>query len=102
LARFEFESGTVLFCFSFIFISFGESRLLAWCASGRCGMACSDEDRGRSRRPGALDRGWSHRSGTWWPGGREVRWRRVRSAPGTWRLGARVSWLSLKTKFDGL
>jgi hypothetical protein len=22
----------------------------------------------------------------------------VRSAPGTWRLGARVSWLSLKTK----
>jgi hypothetical protein len=26
----------------------------------------------------------------------------VRSAPGTWRLGARVSWLSLKTKDDGL
>jgi hypothetical protein len=33
-------------------------------------MACSDEDRGRSRRPGAEDRGWSHRSGTRWPGGR--------------------------------
>jgi hypothetical protein len=28
----------------------------------------------------------------------QVRWRRVRSAPGTWRLEARVSWLSLKTK----
>jgi hypothetical protein len=33
-------------------------------------MACSDEDRGRSRRPGAEDRGWLHRSGTWWPRGR--------------------------------
>jgi hypothetical protein len=61
-------------------------------------MACSDEDRGRSRRPGAEDRGWSHRSDTRWPGGQEVGWRRVRSAPGTWRLEARVSWLSLKTK----
>jgi hypothetical protein len=29
-------------------------------------MACSDEDRGRSRRPGAEDRGWSHRSDTRW------------------------------------
>jgi hypothetical protein len=99
LARFEFESGIVLFCFSFIFGSFGESRLLvSWCAGGRCGMARSDEDRGRSKRPGAEDRGWSHRSGTRWPGGREVGWRRVRSAPDTWRLEARVSWLSLKTK----
>jgi hypothetical protein len=35
-------------------------------------------------------------------GGRAVGWRRVRSAPGTWRLGARVSLLSLKTKVDGL
>jgi hypothetical protein len=33
-------------------------------------MACSDEDRGRSRRPGAEDRGWSHRLGTRWPGDR--------------------------------
>jgi hypothetical protein len=32
-------------------------------------MVCSDEDRGRSRRPGAEGRGWSHRSGTRWPGG---------------------------------
>jgi hypothetical protein len=103
LVRFEFESGTSSFCFSFTFVSFGESSLLAsWCAGGRWGMACSDEDRGRSRRPGAEDQGWSHRSGTRWPGGREVGWRRVRPAPGTWRLGARVSSLSLKTKVDGL
>jgi hypothetical protein len=76
--------------------------LVSWCVGGRCGMTCNDEDRGRSRRPGAEDRGWSHRSGTRWPGGREVGWRHVRSTPGTWRLGARVSWLSLKTKVDGL
>jgi hypothetical protein len=64
LVRFEFESGIVLFCFSFIFVSFGESCLLvSWCPGGRCGMACSDEGHGRSRRPGAEDRGWSHRSG---------------------------------------
>jgi hypothetical protein len=103
LARFEFESGIVSFCFSFIFVSLGESRLLvSMCAGGRCGMTCSDEDRGRSRRPGAEDRGWSHRWGTRWPASREVGWRRVRSAPGTWRIGARVSWLSHKTKVDGL
>jgi hypothetical protein len=75
--------------------------LVWWCACGRCGMTCNDEDHGRSRRPGAEDRGWSHRSGTRWPGGREVGWRRVRSAPGTWRLEARVSLLSLKIKVDG-
>jgi hypothetical protein len=40
--------------------------LVSWCAGGRCSMACSDEDRGRSRRPGAEDRGGSHRSGTRW------------------------------------
>jgi hypothetical protein len=101
--RFEFESGIILFYFSFIFVSFGESCLLvSWCTGGRYDMTCSDEDRGRSRRPGAEDRGWSHMSGTRWPGGREVGWRRVRSAPGTWRLGELVSWLSLKTKVDGL
>jgi hypothetical protein len=54
-------------------------------------MTCSDEDRGSSRRPGAEDRGWSHRSGTRWPGGREIGWRRVRSAPDMWRLEARIS-----------
>jgi hypothetical protein len=71
--RFEFESGTVLFCFSFIFISFGESRLfVSWCAGGRCDITCNDKDRGRSRRPGVEDRGWSHMSDTQWPGSREV------------------------------
>jgi hypothetical protein len=65
-------------------------------------MACSDEDRGRSRRPSAEDRGWSHRLSTQWLGGREVGWHRVRSARCTWRRGARVSCLSLKTKVDGL
>jgi hypothetical protein len=55
--RFEFESEIFLFCFSFIFVSFGESCLLvSWCAGGRCGMTCSDEYRGRSRRPDAEDR----------------------------------------------
>jgi hypothetical protein len=88
MTRFEFESGIVLFLFFFIFSPFGESCLLvSWCAGVRCDMACSDEDRGMSRRPGAEDRGWSHKSGT----------RGVRSALGTWRLEARVSWLSLKT-----
>jgi hypothetical protein len=84
LARIEFESGTVSFCFYFTFVSFRESCLLvSWCAGDRCGMTCSDEDRSRSRIPSAEDRGWSHRSGTRWPGGREVGWRGVRSAPGT-------------------
>jgi hypothetical protein len=101
--RFKFESRIVSFCFSFIFVSFRESHLLVtWCAGGRCCMACSDEDRGRSNRPAAEDRGWSHISGTRWPGDREVRWRRVWSTPGTWSSGAQVSWLSLKTKVDGL
>jgi hypothetical protein len=44
--------------FTFISVSFGESCLLvSWCAGGTCGMECSDKDRGRSRRPGAEDRG---------------------------------------------
>jgi hypothetical protein len=39
LARFEFESGIVLFCFSFTFGSFEESRLLvSWCAAWRAAM----------------------------------------------------------------
>jgi hypothetical protein len=35
-------------------------------------MAGSDEDRGRSRRPGVEDREWSHMSVTWWPDDQEV------------------------------
>jgi hypothetical protein len=65
-------------------------------------MAYSDEDRGRSKRPDAEDRRWSHMSGTRWAGDRELGWRRVRSAPCTWRRGAQISWLSLKTKVYGL
>jgi hypothetical protein len=60
-------------------------------------MACSNDDCGRSRRPGAEDQGRSHRSGTRWPGDREVGWHCVWSV-----RGAQVSWLSLKTKVDGL
>jgi hypothetical protein len=56
---------------TFILILCGESCLLvSWCAGGRCGMAGSNKDRGRSRKPGADDRGWS---GTGWIlGGRTI------------------------------
>jgi hypothetical protein len=70
LARFEFKFGIVLFYFSFTIVSFRESCLLvSWCVGGRCGMTCSNEDRGRSRRPDAEDRG--DRTG-WVLGGRAV------------------------------
>jgi hypothetical protein len=40
--------------------SCGESRLLvSWCIGERCDMTSSDENIGKSRRPGAKDRGWS-------------------------------------------
>jgi hypothetical protein len=85
----------------FTFGSFEESCLfVSWCAADRCDMICSDENRDRNKRLGAKDRGWSHRSDTLWPGDRDVGWRCVRSAPCTWRLGAWVSWLSLKIKVD--
>jgi hypothetical protein len=59
--------------FTFILVSFGKSSLLvSWCAGGKCGMAGTDEDHGRSRRLGAKDRRWSHRSSTQWPDDREV------------------------------
>jgi hypothetical protein len=35
-------------------------------------MAGTDEDHGMSRRLGAKDRRWSHRSSTQWPDDREV------------------------------
>jgi hypothetical protein len=90
-------------CFTFIFVFVAESCLLvSWCAGGSCGMVGSDEDQGRSRRPGAEDRGWSHRSDTRWPDDWEVRWRRLWSAPCMRRRGARVSWFSLKTKVNDL
>jgi hypothetical protein len=44
----------------FLSIFCGESCLLvSWCAGDRFDMAGSDEDHGRSRRPGAEDEGWS-------------------------------------------
>jgi hypothetical protein len=42
--------------------------LVSWCAGGRCGMTCNDEDHGKSTRSSAEDRGWSDRSGIRWPG----------------------------------
>jgi hypothetical protein len=33
--------------------------LVSWCVGDRCDMAGSDEDRGRSRRSNAKERGWS-------------------------------------------
>jgi hypothetical protein len=32
---------------------------VSWCVGDRCDMAGSDEDRGRSRGPGAEDQEWS-------------------------------------------
>jgi hypothetical protein len=43
-------------CFTFILVLCRESHLLvSWCTGGKCGMANSDEDHGRSRRPGTED-----------------------------------------------
>jgi hypothetical protein len=72
LAGFEFESGTFSLFYHYLCLC-GESRLLvSLCAGDRCDMAGSNEDRGRSRRPDVEDWGWSYRSGTRWPGDREV------------------------------
>jgi hypothetical protein len=40
-------------------------------------MTCSDEDRGRGRRPDANDWGLSHMSSTRWSDDQEVGWHRV-------------------------
>jgi hypothetical protein len=46
-------------CFTFILYSLGELRFLVlWCTGGRCTMACSYKDRGRSRRPDSEDWEW--------------------------------------------
>jgi hypothetical protein len=45
--------------FTIIFVSCGEScLLLSWYAGGRCDMAGSDENHGKSRRLGAEDWEW--------------------------------------------
>jgi hypothetical protein len=92
LARFEFESGIALFCFSFTFVSL-ENHI---CLSR--GVQVADAAWRAETRTVAGVGDLVQRIGD----GREVGWRRVWSAPSTWRLGARVSWLSLKTKVDGL
>jgi hypothetical protein len=51
---FEFESGIVLF---FFYLCFVRRIIFACLLVCRYGMTCSDEDRGRSRRSGAEDRG---------------------------------------------
>jgi hypothetical protein len=54
---FEFEFRMVQLFYLYL-CSFEESCLLVlWCAGGKCDMTCSDEDHGRSRRPGAEDWG---------------------------------------------
>jgi hypothetical protein len=50
------------------------------------------------RGPGMV----KHRSDTRWSDDQEVGWRYVRSPPYTKRRWAQVSWLSLKSKVDGL
>jgi hypothetical protein len=58
MLRFEFKSGIFPWFYPTTFVLCGESCLLvSWCAGGRCDMADNDEDLGRSRRPGADDRG---------------------------------------------
>jgi hypothetical protein len=102
LTRFEFETGIFYLFYLYLYLV-GESCLLvSWCVGGRCVLTFSDEDHSRSRRPGAEDQRWSHRLDTRWPGDRKVECYRVRSALCTWRREAQVSWLSLKTKVDGL
>jgi hypothetical protein len=46
--------------FTFIFVSFRESRsLVSWCVGGTCDMTSSDDGYDRSRRPDTDDWGWS-------------------------------------------
>jgi hypothetical protein len=83
---FEFESGIISFCFSFVFVSFRESYLLvSWHVGDRYDMTCCDEDHDRSRIPDAEDQEWSYRSGIRWSDDREVGWRCARSALCMWR-----------------
>jgi hypothetical protein len=74
LARFEFISGTILFCFSFIFVSFGESCFLvcgvqvigvAWRAVTRIVVGVGGlVQRTRDGRTGQVLGGWAiERSG---------------------------------------
>jgi hypothetical protein len=45
----------------YYFSSCGESCLLvSWCVGDMCDKTSNDEDRDRSRKPGAVDWGWSN------------------------------------------
>jgi hypothetical protein len=58
LPRFEFKSRKLRWFYPYL--SCVENCVcLSWCACDRCDIAGSDEDRGRSRRAGVDDRGWS-------------------------------------------
>jgi hypothetical protein len=60
MSRFYFKSGTFRWFYPIILVLCGESQLLvSWCVGDKCDMAGSNEDLGRSRRPGAEDWGWS-------------------------------------------
>jgi hypothetical protein len=96
LARFEFESGII--CFIFLLSLFHlENRVClshgvqvagaAWCAVMRTVVGVGDlvQMIGDGRTGRVLV------EMVFVVCGREVGWRRVQSAPGMWRLGARVS-----------
>jgi hypothetical protein len=73
LPRFKFESETFQWVLPTIFVSCGESCLIvSWCVGCRCGMAGSDEDRGRSKRPSVKTRDGRHRSSTRWSDDQEA------------------------------
>jgi hypothetical protein len=56
MPRFEFNSGTFPWFYAVAFVLCGESHfLVSWCVGDMCDMTGSDEDYGRSRRPGAED-----------------------------------------------
>jgi hypothetical protein len=46
-------------CFTPICSYVQSCLLVSWCVGDRCDIAGSDEDRGRSRRPGVEDQEWS-------------------------------------------
>jgi hypothetical protein len=71
MPRFEFESKTIRWFYTMIFVSCGESWLLvSRCVGDMCDMANSDEDLRRSRRSSARDWAWS--STGWVIGGRTI------------------------------
>jgi hypothetical protein len=105
LARFEFESGIVLFCFVFHLPLFRlENRVClsrgvqvagaAWRVATRPIAGVGDlVQRTMYGHTGRVLGGWAVE----WSGGAVCG-----PTTGTWRLEARVSWLSHKTKVDGL